>query len=125
MFQYLLGNLLANNEGALGALFVDGSGETIDLACASGNPYDLRVMGAYLGITLRKMERMLLLGHLGQPHMVHIEKSSAHIYAVPLPDGCYLALVQRRPALVARARASLEDAVQQLRAELFPGPDSV
>ena len=39
---------------------------------------------------------------------------------MPLPDGYYLALVQRLPALVARARATMEDAAEQLKRELFP-----
>ena len=33
-FQYTLANLLAENEGALGVLFLDETGETVDLACA-------------------------------------------------------------------------------------------
>ena len=31
-FQYVLANLLAKNEGAVGVLFLDDSGETIDLS---------------------------------------------------------------------------------------------
>jgi hypothetical protein len=38
---------------------------------------------------------------------------------VPLPDGYSLALVQKHPALVAQARASLGEAVEQLARELF------
>ena len=49
MFQYVLANLIANNDHALGALFLDGSGETVDLACSDFSPYEMRVIGAYLG----------------------------------------------------------------------------
>ena len=45
VFQYVLANLLANNDQALGALFLDGSGETVDLACAEFSPYEMRVIG--------------------------------------------------------------------------------
>ena len=38
---------------------------------------------------------------------------------MPLPDGYYLVLVQRRPALVARARATMTAAAEQLTRELF------
>ena len=120
MFQYVLANLLANNDHALGALFLDGSGETVDLACGAGfTPYEMRVIGAYLGIYLRQLEKVLANNDLGETRMIHIEKKAVHIYAVPLPDGYHLALVQRHPALVAHALASLHSAVDQLKRELF------
>ena len=79
----------------------------------------MRVVGAYLGIYLRQLEKLLASNDLGEPRMIHIEKEALHIYAMPLPDGYYLALVQRHPALVARARATMEEAVEQLKQELF------
>jgi hypothetical protein len=119
MHQHVLDDLLANQPDALGVLFLDGSGETVDLACADFSPYEMRVLGAYLGIYLRQLERLLRQNELGAVQLVHIEKSAVHIYAMPLPDGYYLALVQRQPAVVARARTSLEQAVAQLRAAVF------
>jgi hypothetical protein len=120
VFQYVLANLLANNDHALGALFLDGSGETVDLACGTDfTPYEMRVIGAYLGIYLRQLDRVLANNDLGEARMIHIEKKSLHIYVVPLPDDYHLALVQRHPALVARARESLNEAVEQLKRELF------
>lgn len=122
VFQYVLANLLANNDHALGALFLDGTGETVDLACGTGfSPFEIRVIGAYLGIYLRQLEKVLANNDLGEARMIHIEKKALHIYVVPLPDGYHLALVQRHPALVARARDTLNDAVEQLRRELFHG----
>jgi hypothetical protein len=119
MFHYVLANLLANNKDALGALFLDGSGETVDLACAEFSQYEMRVIGAYLGIYLRRFERLLSGNDLGGLKVLHIEKRAIHIYVVPLPDGYSLALVQKHPALVAQARASLGEAVEQLKRELF------
>ncbi len=118
-FQYILANLLANNDRAVGVLFLDGTGETVDLACSEYTPYQLRVVVAYLGIYLRRLEKVLAGNDLGRPQMIHIEKQAIHIYAMPLPDGYYLGLVQRHPAVVAHARHTLEQAVEQLKAELF------
>jgi predicted regulator of Ras-like GTPase activity (Roadblock/LC7/MglB family) len=120
MFQYVLANLLANNDHCMGVLFLDAGGETVDLACSAMSHYEMRVLGAYLGIYLRQLDRIVANNNLGEPRLVHIEKRSVHIYAVPLPDGYYLAMVQRQPAMVARTRASLEEAVRQLTRELFP-----
>jgi hypothetical protein len=119
MFHYVLANLLANNKDALGALFLDGSGETVDLACADFSPYEMRVIGAYLGIYMRRFEKLLAGNGLGALRIVHIEKRGLHIYVVPLPDGYSLALIQSHPALVAQARVSLGEAVEQLKGELF------
>jgi hypothetical protein len=122
VFQYVLANLLAHNDHALGALFLDGTGETVDLACGTGfSPYEMRVIGAYLGIYLRQLERLLASNDLGEARMIHIEKKALHIYVVPLPEGYHLALVQGHPALVARARETMAVAVEQLRQELFMG----
>jgi hypothetical protein len=119
VFQRILADLLAANADAVGALFLDGSGETVDLACSEFTPYQIRVLGAYLGIYLRRLEKVLAGNDLGEARLVHIEKQAVHIYAMPLADGYYLALVQRHPALVARTRRSMEEAVGQLRQELF------
>src|ERR1700686_919417 len=119
MFQYVLANLLANNEHCLGVLSLDATGETVEMACAGLSPSEMRGAGADLGIYLRQLRKMLTGNHLGSPLLVHIEKSGTHVYAVPLPDGYYLAMVQRQPALVARSRASLEEAVRQLEREVF------
>lgn len=120
VFQHVLANLLAHNDHALGALFLDGSGETVDLACGPGfSHYEMRVIGAYLGIYLRQLEKVLANNDLGEPRMIHIEKKALHIYVVPLPEGYHLALVQSHPAMVARARETLNTAVEQLRGELF------
>ena len=119
-FQYVLANLLAHNDHALGALFLDGTGETVDLACGTDfSPYEMRVIGAYLGIYLRQLERLLSSNDLGEARMIHIEKKALHIYVVPLPEGYHLALVQGHPAMVAHAKETMALAVEQLRQELF------
>jgi hypothetical protein len=46
VFQFILANLLANNDRAVGVLFLDGTGETVDLACSEFTPYDMRIVGA-------------------------------------------------------------------------------
>lgn len=120
MFDFILSTLVANNKDALGALFLDGTGETVDLVCSDYQPYEMKVVGAYLGIYLRRFEKLLSGSNLGDLQVLHIEKRGLHIYVVPLPDGYCLALVQRHPALIAQARASLGEAVDQLKRELFP-----
>ncbi|MGE0641545.1 MAG: hypothetical protein AB7G12_10840 [Thermoanaerobaculia bacterium] len=118
-FEYVLANLLAQNDGAVGVLFLDDTGETVDFACSDFSPYQMRVVGAYVGIYLRQTEKFLASTDLGSPQFLHVEKDNLHLYTMPLPDGYYLVLVQRRPALTAKARRTMEDACSQLQSELF------
>lgn len=118
-YRYILGNLLAEVEGAVGVLFLDDSGETVELSCSEFTPYQMRVLGAYLGIYMRQLEKVLEGNRLGAPLSIHIHKDTLHIYAHPLPEGYYLVLVQRRPAVVATAERALASAAKQLERHLF------
>ncbi len=118
-FQYTLANLLAQNDGAIAVLFLDDTGETVDLACADFTPYDMKILGAYIGICVRQLSAMLDSTRLGTFRMLHIEKDAVHLFATALPDGYFLVLVQRRPALVAKARESLKRARAELTRAIF------
>jgi hypothetical protein len=117
-FEYILANLLAET-GAAGVLFLDGTGETVDVVCSDFTPYEMRVLGAYLGIYLKQVGSAVDEWKMGATRLVHIEKDRLHIYALPLPEGYYLVLVQRRPALVGKARIQLDRAGTQLISALF------
>lgn len=120
-FQYILANLLANNDRAVGVLFLDPSGETIDLACSEFTPYQMRILGAYLGIQLRQVDRVLEDNSLGEPALLHIEQENLHVYAAVLAESYYLVLVQRPPARVAETHRRLAEAAELLQAQLFQG----
>ena len=117
-FQYILTDLLASTEGAIGVLFLDGGGETVDVVCSEFTPYQMRVVGAYFGIYLRQLDRVCQ-GDLGSPRLVHIEREGLHLHAMALPDGYYLVLVQRRPGQVSWARAQLQKAGLDVSREVF------
>lgn len=118
-YQYILANLLAKADGAVGVLFLDDSGETVDLACSDYTPYQMRVLGAYLGIYMRQLRKVTEGNSLGAPQLIHIEKDALHVYAAPLPEGYYLVLVQPQPALVAKATRALHEAAEELTRHLF------
>jgi hypothetical protein len=118
-FQYILADLLAQNDGAVGALFLDDGGETVDYACTEANPMDMRLLGAYVGIYLRQLRRFLEPAVFGSLGTVHLESSDLHVFAVPLEDGYYLVLAQRSPTLSARTRRQVDQAAKLLVHELF------
>src|SRR5215210_5993318 len=57
-FEYILASLLAEIHAA-GVLFLDGTGETVDVVCSDFTPYEMRVLGAYLGIYLKQVGNAL------------------------------------------------------------------
>lgn len=118
-FHYVLANLLAESPDAIGVIFLDDAGETIDLASAEFAPYDLKVIGAYLGIYLRQVGSLCERTALGLPEFVHVEHPEAHLHVKALPDGYYLGLVQRSPTLVAASRRALRSAAALLKREVF------
>jgi predicted regulator of Ras-like GTPase activity (Roadblock/LC7/MglB family) len=118
-FQYVLANLLADNPDAEAVLFLDDAGETVDFACAEQSPYEMRLLGAYLGIYLRLIGELTAENRLGATRLFHIERSRHHLHLIALPEGYYLVLIQRRPARVGKARRSLRAAARQLELEIF------
>jgi hypothetical protein len=118
-FQYILADLLAKNNGAVGALFLDDAGETVDYACTDASPMDMRLLGAYVGIYLRQLRRFLEPQAFGDLGVVHIESSELHVFAVPLEDGYFLVLAQRSPTLSGITRRHVGRAAKLLVHELF------
>ena len=118
-FQYVLANLLADHPEAIGVLFLDDSGETVDFACVNDSPYEMQLVGAYLGIYLRRVSAILRSSNLGEVRWLHIEGQRRHLHVAVLPDGYCLALVQRQPGQVASARERLRRAAGQIAREVF------
>lgn len=118
-FQYVLANLLADHPDSTGVLFLDDSGETVDFACADDSPYEMQLLGAYLGIYLRQFRGLVESAELGAIRWLHIERQRRHLQVAALPDGYYLVLVQRQPARVGQAREGLQRAAMQLTTEVF------
>ena len=121
-FRYILANLIAANPDAVGAIFLDDAGETIDFASSEFQPFDLQVEGAYIGIYLRHVTNHLAEAGMGEPRMIHIAKEHLHYHVVTLKDGYFVVLLQNSPALVARARRTLMAAAHELCEEVFGEP---
>ena len=119
-FDYILANLLAENESSAGVLFLDDSGEPVDLACVELDPSELRLLGAYVGIYLRRLQTFLEPAAFGEVKSFCIEKRGLHVFARALPEGYCLVLAQRGSCLTGRVAGSLERAAEQLSRELFP-----
>lgn len=123
-FQYILANLLADVDEALGVVFVDEEGETVDVAARRATGVDLRVTGAYLGIYVQRVVSLTERLGLGRPLVLFIERRGLTIVACTLSGGYSLAVVQDGNHGVGRSSRSLRRAAGHLEREVLSGIDS-
>lgn len=102
-FQYLLTNLLVDVPEAVGAIFVDPEGEAVEYVTRQGDPYDLKVEGAYQSIFKRKLEEVSARTATGPVESYVIEGTELTTLTQSLPDGYHVVLVLDRHGLPARA----------------------
>jgi predicted regulator of Ras-like GTPase activity (Roadblock/LC7/MglB family) len=114
-FQYLLTNLLVDVPGALGAVFMDPDGESIELVSRRPIPYALKIEGAYHGIFLRRAARLAEIAGSGQVEQVAVSGRDMKVVSQQLRGGYYvvLALDPEAPTAVAarvlqRSRAAFD-----------------
>jgi hypothetical protein len=112
-FNYLLTNLMVDVPEAVGAIFLDPEGEAVDWVTRHGDPYDLKVEGAYHSIFKRHLEDAAVSSEIGsmESRLVALTQS--------LPDGYYLVLVMQRRGSRARALHHLQGAASVIARELL------
>lgn len=115
----LLTRALADDPSAIAMFFVDDNGEVVDSALAEGVTYDISIIGAYLEIHLRKLRDVTLEWDKSPSNFIHFEKGQYQYMAAVLPDGYFLVLVLGRPAVVARGKKVLLEAVESITKEYF------
>ena len=106
-FNYLLTNLLVDVPGAVGAIFLDDEGEAVDWVTRHGDPYDLKVEGAYHAIFKRRLDEVCEATRSGPVECYVIENSRMVALTQTLPEGYYVVLVMNRQGSLARARYHL------------------
>lgn len=96
MFQAILRDLLTSTPGAIGALFLDWDGESVEVLTErpfDADDHDLKVMGAYQGIFLTRLREMCERAEAGQPHRFKVEFAKTKVLSCDLKDGYYLVLL--------------------------------
>jgi hypothetical protein len=117
-FNYLLTNLLVDVPEAVGAIFLDDEGETVDYVTRHGEPFDLKVEGAYQGIFTRQLTAALAAVASDHLELFVVEGSELATLTHLLPDGYYVVLVARPPIARARAQHHLRRTARLIAREL-------
>lgn len=117
-FNYLLTNLLVDVPAAVGAIFLDDEGETIECVTKHGDPYEMKVEGAYHSIFARQIVEGAK-AHLGKAVGSYVMDGDCLVTLTQvLPGGYYIVLVMGRGGSTARARFFLQRAAQVIHREL-------
>jgi predicted regulator of Ras-like GTPase activity (Roadblock/LC7/MglB family) len=117
-FNYLLTNLLVDVPQAVGAILVDPEGEAVEWVTRHGDPFDLKVEGAYHSIFMRRFEEISVSARTGPIEGLILEGSELITLTQALPDGYYVVLVVDRSGSQAQARHRLRRAARVIANEI-------
>ena len=115
---FILADLLARSEQAIGVAFLDESGEAIETVCSGMKPEAVLMAGVLAQIHLRRLTR-IVSGGGEQADLLHIEGEERHVHALELKDGFLLVVIQQAPTAAGRAQQTLRYAGGQLEREIL------
>jgi hypothetical protein len=125
-FAALLAELVAQAQGARGAVFCGHDGEFVDLSVARPQPagcgdlseYDLKIIGAQLAAPWLRLQEGSLNGGAGAALEMGMRCRAGKLLCSRLPDRYYLILLLAPSAQAARAAVALRLAADKLAREL-------
>ena len=121
LFRRILLDLLQTTRGSLGAIFLDSEGESVEVITErpfDADDHDLRVIGAYQGIFLSRLQRLCDTLHAGRPQRFKVEFEKMNVLSCDLKDGYYLVLVVDDTANEGAAWRALEACRERIVEEL-------
>lgn len=120
-FRRILGQLISTTPGAIGAIFLDYEGETVEMLCErpfDADEHDLKIIGAYQGIFLTQLRRIAEQIECGKLDRFKIEFARTKVFSCDLQDGYYVVLVTEGSTLEALAWQRLVTCRDALLAEM-------
>lgn len=114
----ILRECLADVPDAVAAIFLDHEGESVEFETRGCTSHDAKVIGAYAGIFLSRVERIAKELDQGSTRRLKIDFDRISLLTAFLRDGYYLVLVLREGALEARAWRSMDLTLEKLLAEM-------
>ncbi len=119
-FYQILDDLIIADRATC-AIFVDDSGETVDLAMASSaeDAEEMRLLAAYAGIYLRQTSRFCAAEKVGTVSNVSVACEGLHVHALRLREGYSLIVISRQARLDAVSRRRFEATAVKIELEAF------
>jgi hypothetical protein len=96
LFADILKGVLESTHGAIGAVFLDSEGESVEVVTArpfETDDHDLRVIGAYAGIFISQLRRVATTSDGGDVVRYKFDFAASRIFCCNLNEGYYLVLI--------------------------------
>ncbi len=118
-FHYVLTNLLVDVPEAVGAIFLDADGETIEwVSQRSSEPFQLKIEGAYQAVIKRQLDAAAVATGAGSLKSYALVGRKLATLTEVLPHGYYVVLVAHRTGSLGLARYHLRRAAGILADEI-------
>ena len=117
LLKSLIGEIVAQIPGALGAVLIDWEGEAVEHESRMDD-YELKVMGAHHGVILNSLRRAAERLDETSVEEVTIQAGNMTIMVIPVNKDYFLVISLEKQALVAQARAVVQAYFQKLKAEI-------
>lgn len=120
-FREILLEVLQTTGGAIGAAFLDSEGESVEVVSArpfDTDDHDLRIIGAYAGIFLSQLRRILASTDGGTARQFKIDFAATRIFCCDLRDGYYLVVLVDAGAAEGVVWQGLKQCREKLLAEM-------
>jgi predicted regulator of Ras-like GTPase activity (Roadblock/LC7/MglB family) len=96
LFRDILHDALEATHGAIGAVFLDAEGESVEVVTErpfETDDHDLRVIGAYAGIFFSQLRRIAEAIGDGEVVRYKIDFAASRVFCRNLHDGYYLVMI--------------------------------
>lgn len=96
LFGDILRDVLGSTHGAIGAVFLDSEGESVEVVTVrpfETDDHDLRVIGAYAGIFMSQLRRVTNATNGGDVARYKFDFAASRIFCTNLNEGYYLVLI--------------------------------
>ncbi len=113
-FAEVLAELVGGTPGAMGAVFIDWEGESVD-QFGHIPELDIRLMGAHWGIILNQIKSLTDKHALGQPRSIMLSSEQADVIIQTITEDYCVVLTMKKGSHLATAMRELDRAVESIR----------
>jgi len=117
-FRKILKNLVESMPGAIGAVFADYEGETVDFYSSNDEPYQLKVIGAHNCAILNLINKAQKKVRGGDVSTVTLKMDNFSIIITPVKQGYYLLVTLKNSSMMEKACYRIKKAVKALIDEM-------
>jgi len=113
-FREVLGKIVTETPGGIGAILVDDEGEAIDLF-TRGDSYETKLAGAHHGIALGLIKRAITRNGNGNIIGAVSIRSDRYTFSIaPVQDGIFVVLIQDKDGIPALGMKALLDGIADI-----------